>query len=228
MSEVKTPTRVSNNSDVVLPFRKSDESIKNEYTATEHMILDSAFQADEDHALTVFGGILTIISTILGGGIVGLPYGFYQLGLFPGTIFMVVMGLLTVNSSWIYIKSKDLIPGKPESLYEIGYMLFKRSSIFIISACLAINSLGLCMVYFIIFGKTTGSIYSSLFIEDIPNGDIDKLEGWEHFLTHRIPWITILAIMLLPIMVKKELQELHIVSVGLFVSILVFIFILFL
>jgi amino acid permease len=34
--------------------------------------------------------------------------------------------------------------------------------------------------------------------------------------------------MLLPIMVKKELQELHIVSVGLFVSILIFILILFL
>ena len=212
-----------------MPFRKSDgDNIDNLITATENMVLDSAFQADEDHALTVFGGILTIISTILGGGIVGLPYGFYQLGLWPGTLFMITMGLLTINSSWLYIKSKDLIPGKPESLYEIGYMLFKRSSIFLISACLAINSLGLCMVYFIIFGKTFGSIISSIFIKDIPNGDIDKLEGFNHFLAHRTPWISILALMLLPIMVKKELQELHIVSVGLFVSILIFILILFL
>jgi amino acid permease len=173
MSEEKNGTRVSDNSDVILPFRKSDETLKNEYTATEHMVLDTAFQADEDHALTVFGGILTIISTILGGGIVGLPYGFYQLGMFPGAIFMITMGLLTINSSWLYIKSKDLIPGKPESLYEIGYMLFKRSSIFIISACLAINSLGLCMVYFIIFGKTSGSIVYSLFIKDDTHNDLE-------------------------------------------------------
>jgi len=66
-----------------------------------------------------------------------------------------------------------LIPGKPESLYEIGYMLFKRSSIFIISACLAINSLGLCMVYFIIFGKTSGSIVYSLFIKDDTHNDLE-------------------------------------------------------
>ena len=144
------------------------------------MILDPAFQADEDHALTVFGGILTIISTIVSGGIVGLPYGMYMLGLWPGSLCMISMAVLTVNSTWLYIKTKDLIPGKPESLYEIGYMLFKRSSIFLISACLAINSLGLCMVYFIIFGKTFGTICSSLFIkpEDIPKGDIDNLDGF--------------------------------------------------
>jgi len=49
------------------------------------------FQPDESHALGVFGGILTIISTIVGGGIVGLPFCFYMLGLWPGLAFMLIM-----------------------------------------------------------------------------------------------------------------------------------------
>lgn len=54
---------------------------------------DETFQPDEDHALTVFGGVLTIISTIVGGGIVGLPFAFYMLGLVPGLVFMIIMGV---------------------------------------------------------------------------------------------------------------------------------------
>lgn len=41
-------------------------------------------------------------------------------------------------------------------------------------------------------------------------------------------WILFLGLLLLPVVVKKELQELHIVSLSLFVAILVFIFIIFL
>jgi len=54
------------------------------------------------------------------------------------------------------MKAKDLIPGKPESLYEIGYILFKRKAIFAISGIMMLNAFGMCMVYFIIFGKTMG------------------------------------------------------------------------
>ena len=116
------------------------------------------FQSDENHALTVFGGVVAVISSIVGGGIVGLPYVFYQMGIWTAMAFMLAMGALTSNSTWLYLKCKDLIPGKPESMFEIGYVLFKRNAIFGVSFILAIYSFGLCMVYFIIFGQTMGSI----------------------------------------------------------------------
>lgn len=82
---------------------------------------------------------------------------------FPAALaLMIAMAISTINSSILYLKAKDLTPGKPESLYELGYILLKRSSIFMISAILVINSLGLCMVYFIIFGNTMGNIIASL------------------------------------------------------------------
>ena len=132
------------------------------------MLLDNEYQADEDHALGTFGGITAVISTMVGGGIVGVPYAFYQFGIIPATVFMLIMGILTVNSSWLYMKAMMLVPGKPESIFEIGYILFKRNSIFAFSGVLFANSFGICMVYFIIFGSTLGSFVGSFANKDIP------------------------------------------------------------
>jgi len=85
-----------------------------------------------------------------------------MLGFWAALGLMIAMAVSTINSSILYLKAKDLTPGKPESLYELGYILLKRPSIFIISSILAINSLGLCMVYFIIFGETMGGIVANL------------------------------------------------------------------
>jgi amino acid permease len=68
--------------------------------------------------------MFTVVSTIVGGGIVGLPYAIQQMGLYCSSIIMVIFALHQLNTSWLYISSKDLIEGKPESIYEIGYMLF--------------------------------------------------------------------------------------------------------
>jgi amino acid permease len=130
----------------------------NHRVSSEENIVDPSFQPDSDHALTVFGAVLTIVSTIVGGGIVGLPYAFLELGLWISLGSMVLVAIQTMNSIWIYLKAKDLIPAKPESLYELGYILLGRKSIFFISACLTLNSFGLCMVYLIIFSDTMKSI----------------------------------------------------------------------
>ena len=48
-------------------------------------------------------------------------------------------------------------------MYEIGYMVLGRPSIFLISAIMFLNSFGLDMVYFILFGNTMGSLVSDAF-----------------------------------------------------------------
>ena len=47
----------------------------------------------EEHRLTKVGAVLTLISTIVGGGIVGLPFAFYYTGLGTGILLIVLMAI---------------------------------------------------------------------------------------------------------------------------------------
>tara|TARA_B110000285_G_C15001531_1_gene551665 strand:- start:530 stop:1120 length:591 start_codon:yes stop_codon:yes gene_type:complete len=167
----------------------------------------------EEHRLTKIGAALTIISTIVGGGIVGLPYAFYYTGLAMGIGFILVMAIQTVLSVELYLAAKDFLPGKPESMFEMGYIIFKRNSIFFICSIIILNSFGLMLVYFIVFGDTLSSLVSDL------NSNVNE----DDFFGKRMAYVIILSLCLVPLILKKELQELKIISVFLFVSIFTFI-----
>jgi amino acid permease len=91
------------------------------------------------------------------------------------------------------------MPGKPESLYELGYMLMARKSIFLLSGTLVLNSLGLVMVYFIVFSETMKSVAMDAF--SITEND----EGFKHYLAGKQFWIMALGVLVLPVCLKKEL-----------------------
>lgn len=86
----------------------------------------------------------------------------YNLGL-PLAIFLQVLVILATHySSYLYLSVKDLVPDSPDSLYEIGFLVMGRASIFVLASIFIINSFGLCMIYFIVFGDTFGQLAASL------------------------------------------------------------------
>ena len=73
--------------------------------------------------LTLFTGSLAVISSCVGGGIVGLPYAFLYLGIPLGILLNVLVIVATVMTMRVYLAIKDVVPGQPESLYELGFMI---------------------------------------------------------------------------------------------------------
>jgi len=110
----------------------------------------SAFAGE--HGLTFFAGVLAIISTIIGGGIVGLPYSFLYFGIPLAIVLNIAAIILTVFNGMMYLELREVMPDKPNNLYEIGFMLLGRKSIFMISFIYLINAFGLMLIYFITFG----------------------------------------------------------------------------
>lgn len=49
----------------------------------------------EERGMSVKEAILSLISTIIGGGVVGLPYAFYHCGIVFGMILCIVISVLT-------------------------------------------------------------------------------------------------------------------------------------
>lgn len=177
------------------------------------------FNAEGHGTLGLWGVVFAIISTIVGGGILSIPWAIKTCGLALGIIIAALSALQVMLSSNLYLKAREMCPNKPESMYEQGFVLIGRPSIFLISFLTFINSFGLLIIFFGIFGSTMAQFLTNLFWADVP-------EDEANFGMKKICWVMTLAILLLPAVLQKELAELKIVSVTLFLSVLSFVAIL--
>lgn len=166
-----------------------------------------------EHGLTTFTAILALISTIIGGGIVGMPYSMLHFGFPLAIVFNVLAVMVTIASGTMYLAIKDTIPDRPESLYEIGYMLLRRKSIFIIATITSILSFGLMMIYFIVFGDTAAQLIGAVIGEDYNESPYSS----------RWLYVIVLAGVLIPVILQKDLAELDWLGWTLFIAILLFI-----
>ena len=182
----------------------------------------SEVQPDESHALTTAGGVFSTMAVFVGGGIVTLPNAFYTTGIYIGLMILFCIGGLTINRAWLYMKTKDLIPGRPESMYEIGYYLFGRKIIFVISFMLALLNFGTIIGLLKIFGGICSSLVRDIFSVG------DESSSFAVFMTNESIWMIALCLAVAPICLMKEIEELYIVTVLLFCAIMAFFFTLFL
>ena len=87
-------------------------------------------------------------------------------------------------------------------------------SIFWISIIIFINSFGLIIIYFNVFGTTARDFIKSLFFNGEDNG----------FITTQTCWALVLAVIILPGILMKSLAEIKILSASLFIFALIFVF----
>lgn len=163
----------------------------------------------------MFSAAITIISECIGAGMVSLPITYLRVGTLTTLALLAYATVRVTSSTYLLLKTKDMIPGKPESLFEMGYILLGRSFIFIMSFTLFTYCTLLCIAYFFLFG----GLVSSLILSS-PN--ITP----ENFLARQEFSVLILAVLLLPIIFKKEVHELKFVAWLLFVFLVAFLLIL--
>ena len=175
--------------------------------------LDKEEEEVNEHGLTTFSAAITIISECIGAGMVSLPIAYLRLGVVTTLALLAYAVARVTSSTYLLLKTKDLIPGKPESFFEMGYILVGRSSIFIMSFTLFSYCTLLCIAYFFLFGGLVSAL--------IQLTDIDK----NSFVAGNQFSVLLLALILLPIIFKKEIHELKIVAWLLFGFLLAFLLI---
>ena len=118
------------------------------------------------------------------------------------------------------MKAREVCPDKPSSMFEIGYLIMGRSSIFAICFTIWINSFFLIIIFISVWGET-----AETFVSD--------LRGCKHGLNNECgeifgspySYMILIAVVLIPTTLMKEIAELHIVSMSLFGSALLFVLI---
>ena len=169
----------------------------------------------EKEGLTYFTAGLALMSTMIGGGISGLPYSYFNTGLTLGLIIHLFMAALTAFSCYLYLTTKDIL--KLQSISEIAFKLQGRCSIFFVNIVLIILALGLMVIYFDLFGQ----ICAGLFRDIVSDPNSGSFFAKKYFYVLVIGFLTMLFIH------QKEIKELKILSIILFFCIAVMILVLF-
>jgi amino acid permease len=98
------------------------------------------------------------------------------------------------------------------TLYELGYVTTGKWSIYLISFVAVMSNIGGVVLFFIIMGDLAAQMVLKVFF---PEGNI---------MTTKSFWVVIFATFLLPICLKKVINEMKWISYTLFAAVIVFIF----
>jgi len=63
--------------------------------------------------LGIWGTVFAIMSTIVGGGMVSLPWAFLQMGIYLAVGYLLLMALQVLLSSVLFLKAREICPYQP-------------------------------------------------------------------------------------------------------------------
>ena len=153
-----------------------------------------------------------MLSAIVGGGIVGIPFAMIHTGIPLGLFLNVGVATMGTYTGMLYLRCKDLSPTYVESLYELGFVCMGKFAIYVIAGAIFISGIGCIMIYLIVFGDVSASLAKQALTSDE-----------ESIMTTRAIYVLAISILMTPLCLKKMLSEMKIVSILLFVSIGIFI-----
>lgn len=145
------------------------------------------------------GGVSPLVCAILlggnrlGAGVVGLPFTIKTIGISASVTFMIFHAMMVILSMYYLVWSK-MLSGR-SSLSDMGNYCYGKYAHYPISILIYLAQWGYAIIFFIVFGDVSGSLFEDIF-------------GKDTFLSSR--WIThtLLAVLMSVLAFKKEIHQL--------------------
>ena len=152
-------------------FQKTEKKVYDDFL-TEDDTLNPKYSEGNT---TFWGAFIQIGNTILGAGIISLPVVIRYLGFILGIIFIFIIALLTIYSSYLLLKAHQITRKKKYS--SIAHAAMGGKGYIFTNVMIILNNFGLSAVYFRIFGDT---------IQNVIGGYVSKdsflVTNWHNFL----------------------------------------------
>jgi amino acid permease len=114
---------------------------------------------------TILSSFYNLANTILGSGMLGLPYAYSRVGWFLGTIFLILSACLASFSLHL-LSVCALTQSLPSSFHKIGSSVHSQFSL-LLDLAVAIKCFGVATSYLIVIGDLMPAIFDQDSIPDI-------------------------------------------------------------
>ncbi|CAH3165602.1 unnamed protein product [Porites lobata] len=155
---------------------------------------------DHERTGTVFSSIFTLVSTMIGGGILSLPFAFQQGGFILTSVILLCVLMASTHGAFLIINSKRYCQGKIKNVEDVANVAFGNKGK-ILTQVVFIVTLFLCSVAYWIL------------ITDQIEPIIVLLVGHHSFWSKKIVILTIPMLIIFPITLLKSLNALRFTSV---------------
>lgn len=182
-------------------LEKEDKDKDESVTVTESSPLLPLIDSDvHERTGTVFSSIFTLISTMVGGGVLSLPFAFQQGGFIVTSVILLCVLMASTHGAFLIINSKRYCQGKIKNVEDVAYIAFGNKGK-ILTQVVFIVSLFLCSVaYWILIADQITPI-------------MVLLVGPHSFWSKKIIILTIPMLVIFPITLLKSLNSLRFTSV---------------
>ena len=155
-------------------------------------------------------GGMTFVSSAVGVAVIAVPYAFLQSGFIIGMSLNIMIIVINICTCYVYLTCMKLTPYRVESLYELSYIAMGPFGIYIVSIILFLSIGGVMIILFSSFGDIVASLVAS---------NVDE----NSILKKRYIYIAVLAVLYIPIIIKRRIAEFKLLSVIFLVAIGIFI-----
>lgn len=167
---------------------------------------DSADEKEKDGRNDVCGTALAIISTIMGGGIVSIPFAYAVAGIAVGVSVQICVIIAIWISCVLYLQTRTILRCNT-SFSVIANLCLGPISGIILNLLLVFAVFGIMALYMILFSEIAISLIGDAYASD-------------HFLCQKTFYVCFLSLLISPIVIRKKIQELKMSTYILFAGVI--------
>lgn len=161
--------------------------------------------------LDVYSGSLAVLSSNVGGGLVSMPWAFLKMGFPLATIVLVLFGVCSQISCFLLLEARKRVGHSVQTMFEVAYVCAESWGVFYVCLTCLLQSVFVDIALLVVFGETCASIFKR-------QSEVDH-----EWMQTRTPYILGFGLFLTVPCLMKQIKELKVVALSLFISIFILI-----
>ncbi|QHS71484.1 amino acid transporter [Saccharomyces paradoxus] len=164
----------------------------------------------------VRSGVLTLLHTACGAGVLAMPFAFKPFGLMPGLITLTFCGICSLCGLLLQTRIAKYVPKSENASFAKLTQLINPSLSIVFDFAIAVKCFGVGVSYLIIVGDLVPQIAQSIFYRNDDN--IDSQER-HIFLDRRLYISLVMVSVISPLCFKRSLNSLRYASMIAIISV---------